>query len=81
MAFFGVLSKNNTQKAQLPKISIPGQIVVEILVQLCSHDSIQILPNLIQFITLGTASNLGGFVWSHPSKAALVSPRQFAPQR
>ena len=38
--------KNNVQDAYLPKISILGQIVSEILAQLCSDDSIQILLNL-----------------------------------
>ena len=61
--------KEQHQKAHLLKISIPGQVVFEILAQLCSDDSIQILLNLTQFITLGTESNLGGFVLS-----------QFAPQ-
>ena len=42
--------------------------------------SIQILLNLTQFITLGTESNLEGFVWNHQSEMGLVSPRQFAPQ-
>ena len=69
MGLFGVLWKNNIQKAHLLKISIPGQVVFEILAQLCSDDSIQILLNLTQFIALGTESNLGGFVLS-----------QFAPQ-
>ena len=69
MGLFGVLWKNNIQKAHLLKINIPGQVVFEILAQLCSDDSIQILLNLTQFITLGTKSNLGGFVLS-----------QFAPQ-
>ena len=58
MGFFGVLWKNNIQKAHLSRISIPGQIVLEILAQICSDDSIQILLNLTQFITLGTESNL-----------------------
>ena len=40
----------------------------------------QILLNLTQFITLGTESNLEGFVWNHQSEMGLVSPRQFAPQ-
>ena len=31
MGFFRVLWKNNIQKAYLPKISIPGQIVFETL--------------------------------------------------
>ena len=39
MGFFGVLEKNNIQKAYLPKISIPGQIVFETLAQLCSDDT------------------------------------------
>ena len=40
----------------------------------------QILLNLTQFITLGTESNLEGFVWNHQSEMGLVSQRQFAPQ-
>ena len=47
--FFGVLWKNKTQKAYLLNISIPGQIVFEILAQFCSDDFIQILLNLTQF--------------------------------
>ena len=50
-----------------------GQIVSEILAQLCSDDSIQILLNLSLFITLGTESNLEGFVWSHQSITGLIS--------
>ena len=76
----GVLWKNNRQKVYISKISIPGQIVFEIIAQLCSDDSIQILLNLSQFTILGIKSNLKGFVWSHQSKMGLVSPRQFAPQ-
>ena len=49
----------------MPKTSISGQIVSEILAQLCSYDSIQILLNVAQFITLGTESNLEGFVFSY----------------
>ena len=45
-----------------------------------TDDSIQILLNSTQFITLGTESNLEGFVWSHQRKTGLVSPRQFAPR-
>ena len=47
--FFGVLWKNKTQKAYLLNISIPGQIVFEILALFCSDDFIQILLNLTQF--------------------------------
>ena len=57
MGFFGLLWKNNIQKAYLPTISIPGQIVFVILAQLCSDYSKKTLLNLTQFITLGTESN------------------------
>ena len=40
----GYSEKSNIQEAYLPKTSISGQI--EILTQLCSDDSIQILLNL-----------------------------------
>ena len=42
----GYSEKNNIQEAYLSKTSISGQIVSEILAQLCSDDSIQILLNL-----------------------------------
>ena len=39
MGFFGVLLKNNIQKAYLPKISnFQGKSVFETLAQLCSDD-------------------------------------------
>ena len=74
MGFVGILWKNNIQKAYLPKISIPGKIVLEILAQLCSDDSIHTFLTLTQFITVGTASNLEEFVWSHQSKTGLICP-------
>ena len=46
MGFSGCSEKSNIQEAHLPKTSISGQIVSEILAQLCSDDSIQILLNL-----------------------------------
>ena len=68
------------EQAYLPKISIWGQIVFEILAQLCPDDSIQILLNLTQFTVCGAESNLERFVWSQQSKTRSVSLRQFAPQ-
>ena len=44
--FSAYSEKGNIQEAYLPKTSISGQIVSEILAQLCSDDSIQILLNL-----------------------------------
>ena len=46
MGFARVFWKNSFQEAFLPKTSIVGQIVSEILPQLCFDDSIQILLNL-----------------------------------
>ena len=46
MGFARIFWKSNIQEAYLPKTSISGQIVSEILAQLCSDDSIQILLNL-----------------------------------
>ena len=42
----GYSEKSNIQEAYLPNTSISEQIVPEILAQLCSDDSIQILLNL-----------------------------------
>ena len=44
--------KSNIQEAYLPKTSISGQIVSEILAQLCSDDSIQILLNFTKGLDL-----------------------------
>ena len=41
MEFIVIYWKNNILKAYLPKTNIVGQIVVEILVSLCSDASIQ----------------------------------------
>ena len=49
--------KSNIQEAYLPKTSISGQIVSEILAQLCSEDSIQILLNLTWVSTFRPKSN------------------------
>ena len=42
----GYSEESNIQEAYLPKTSILGQIVSEILAQLCSDDSIEIPLNL-----------------------------------
>ena len=49
----GYSEKSKIQKAYLPKTSISGQMVSEILAQLCSDDSIQILLNLTWLLTYG----------------------------
>ena len=46
MGFVKIFWKNNVQDAYVPKISISGQIVSDILAQLCFDVSIQILLNL-----------------------------------
>ena len=40
MEFYLCSEKSNIQETYLPKTSIPGQIVSEILAQFCSDDSI-----------------------------------------
>ena len=54
----GYSQKSNIQEAYLPKTSISGQIVPEILAQLCSDDSIQILLNLTWVKTFRPESNV-----------------------
>ena len=41
MGFVKIFWKSNVQEAYLPKMSISGQIVCEILAQLCTDNSIQ----------------------------------------
>ena len=45
MGFVRIYWKNNVQEAYLPKMSISGQIVSEIVAQLCLENSIQTLLN------------------------------------
>ena len=52
MGFVRIACKNNMQEAYLPKTGIVGQIASEVLAQLCSDDSMQILLNLTWVITL-----------------------------
>ena len=58
MGFVRIAWKYNIQEAYLPKTGIVGQIVSEILAELCSDDSMQILLNLTWVITLWHESNL-----------------------
>ena len=46
MGFVRIFWKNNFQEAYLPKMSISGQIVSEIVAQLCLENSIQSLVNI-----------------------------------
>ena len=57
MGFVKIFWKNNVQGAYSPTISNLEQIVSEILAQLCSGDSIQILLNLTWFLILWTEPN------------------------
>ena len=61
MGFVRIFWKNHVQEAYLPKMSISGQIVSEIVAQLCLENSIQTLF-LIFFGS--TPKKLEGFVWS-----------------
>ena len=57
IGFVGIFWKNSIWKVYLPKTSIVGQIVLQILVLFCSDDSIQILLNLTWFPMLWTESS------------------------
>ena len=70
MGFIRIFWKNNIQEVYLSKTSISGQIVSEILAQLCSNDSIQILRlNLTQFKALGSESNIDVVLSEYPDKS------------
>ena len=45
MVFVRIYWKNNVQEAYLPEMTILGQIVSEIVAQLCLENSIQTLQN------------------------------------
>ena len=77
MGFVSIFWKNNFQEAYLSKMSISGQIVSEIVVQLCLENSIQTLVN---FFFGRPKKYLPGFAWSFPSITGLRSQRQFAPK-
>ena len=62
MRFVEIIREIKTKNVSLPRISMLVQIVGEILPQLCSNDSIQILLKMAWFITLGTEPILEGFV-------------------
>ena len=60
MGFVRIFWKNNVQEAYLPKMSISGQIVSEVVAQLCLENSTQTLLNFFG----STQKKLEGFVWS-----------------
>ena len=45
--FVSIIWNNNVQEAYLPEMSISGQIVSEIIAQLCLENSIQTLLNFL----------------------------------
>ena len=47
MGFVRIFWENNIQEAYLPKMSISGQIVSDIIAQLCSENSIQTLLDIV----------------------------------
>ena len=63
MGFVWIFWKKNIQETYFPKTSIVGQIVSEILAQLCSDDSIQIVLNLTLVWTF-LISQIK-FLWRH----------------
>ena len=78
MGFWGYYERATPKRRTCQNLAFQGTLSLRY--QSSSDDSIQIVLNLTQFITLGTESNLEGFVWSYQSKTGLVSLKQFAPQ-
>ena len=56
--YWDILNEQHLKGLLLPKISILGQIVSEILVPFCSDHSIQILLNLTRFLWLSELSQI-----------------------
>ena len=77
IGFVRIFWKNDAQEAYLLKMSISGQIVSEIVAQLCLENSIQTLLN---FFSGRPKKNWEGFVWSFLSITGLRSQGQFAPK-
>ena len=78
--FSGYRERTTSKRLTCQKLAFQGkEIIFEILAQLWSNKSMQILLNFTQFITLGTESNLEGFVRNHQSKMGLVSPKTICP--
>ena len=62
MGFVRIFWKNNVQEAYLPKISISGQIVSEIVAQSCLENSIQTLLNFFGSTQKKLEEGLNGVV-------------------
>ena len=69
MGFVRIFWKNNVQEAYSPKMRISGQIVSEIVAQLCLENSIEPLLNFFGSIQ----KILEGFVWSFLSITINIS--------
>ena len=54
MGFVGIIQAIKIKNVSLSKISVLVQIFGEILPQLCSNDSLQILVQMAWFLKLGT---------------------------
>ena len=63
MGFVRIFWKNNVHEAYLPKMSILGQIVSEIVAQLCLENSIQTLPNFFGSTQKKNQKGLYGVFW------------------
>ena len=61
MGFVRTFWKNNVQEAYLPKMSISGQIVSEIVAQLCLENPIK---TLLIFLGATPPKKLEGLLWS-----------------
>ena len=65
MGFVRIFWKNNVQEAYLPKMSISGQIVSEIVAQLCLENSTQTLLNFCGVDPKNPIISEISFLWRH----------------
>ena len=76
MGFARIFRKNNVQEAYLPKMSTSGQIVSEIVAQLCLENSIQTLLNFLGV----DPKKIRRVCMEFSEYNRLTSQRQFAPK-
>ena len=75
MGFVGIFWKNNVQEAVMPKMSISGQIVSELLAQLCPDKPIH--TNRSMFLGR-PQKHLERFVWTSSRMSWIFLPTRFS---
>ena len=72
MEFVEIIREIKTKNVSLLKISMLVQTLCEILPQLCSNDSIQILLKMAWFFNVKSQANLKRILWGHQSLTVAI---------